>query len=178
MFTGLGQLLCHWDWRVGVAQAARGLFWKGEDRSPRGTEPIHRFKLKHTTFTHQNKLGNIRFYTKKNPSAMKIPFLGLKCICHSFLVALRKQKQCLKSCCRGGRNQTLLTENFITAVSQTLYCSIWNKHLAYFSKLRHLLRSRFRVVVPDVQHCNWHVVHQKRSSFQKLPSLSTVQSSR
>lgn len=71
-----------------------------------------------------------------------IPFMSLKCICHSILVAPRKQKQHLKSCCRGGQNQMLLMDNFITSISKTMYCFIWNKQLSYFSKLCHLLRSR------------------------------------
>lgn len=75
----------------------------------------------HSFFHNQNKLGNINFYIKKTQCYNKIPFMSLKCICHSFLVALRKQKQCLKSCCRTDQNQMLLMDNFVTAESKVSY---------------------------------------------------------
>jgi len=60
-------------------------------------------------------------------------------------------------------------DNFIKVVSKTMYCFIWNKKLSYFSKLHYLLRSRSPVFVPNTQHCNWYVAHQKGSS---LPSTN------
>lgn len=56
--------------------------------------------------------------------------------------------------------------------SKTMYHFIWNTQPSYFSKSGHLLSSRPPIFVLNIQHCSWHVTHQKDHHFPHRITIS------